>query len=343
MPSDLEDDSGDENDSRSLDGDEGSASEEEDLGTDDESEDDDDVPEFQIDTELDNGEGTRNGHHENDDEDNGEVEVDYEEGYEEDGPNAPSIFVPPNVVDIPSRPRARASSSASASSSGSSGSEDDGRAVNKNKNKSKSKGKATSKPKGKQPLWLDPADQLISVDLENDKRLRKLARGVNGSTVKGKELEKRLRQQYESIHPRPDWADQRSHAGVASLSSLLSSTKSFIDDGRMGRGTNGKGKGKNNGGSGGGGYKPRSALAPGELDIQRLRNANQQNPTAGKRDAVDAGDGVVDLAWHPSERVGVLAVAGGDRRVRFFNVGQVLPLHHSRYLNFAHTSIAIAM
>lgn len=54
--------------------------------------------------------------------------------------------------------------------------------------------------------------------------------------------------------------------------------------------------------------------------MQRLRNANHQNPTTGKREASNGGSGVVDLAWHPSERVGVLAVAGGDRRIRFFNV-----------------------
>jgi U3 small nucleolar RNA-associated protein 18 len=51
-----------------------------------------------------------------------------------------------------------------------------------------------------------------------------------------------------------------------------------------------------------------------------LRNANHQSPTTGKQEASNGGSGVVDLAWHPSERVGVLAVAGGDRRIRFFNV-----------------------
>ena len=56
----------------------------------------------------------------------------------------------------------------------------------------------------------------------------------------------------------------------------------------------------------------------------RLRNANHQSPTTGKQEASNGGSGVVDLAWHPSERVGVLAVAGGDRRIRFFNVGHIV-------------------
>lgn len=30
---------------------------------------------------------------------------------------------------------------------------------------------------------------------------------------------------------------------------------------------------------------------------------------------------MVDMAWHPSKQVGVLAVGGGDRRVKFFQVG----------------------
>ena len=56
-----------------------------------------------------------------------------------------------------------------------------------------------------------------------------------------------------------------------------------------------------------------------------MRNANQQNPTTGKREAVNAGEGVVDFAWHPNPRIGVIAVAGGDRRVRIFSVRLIYP------------------
>jgi U3 small nucleolar RNA-associated protein 18 len=61
--------------------------------------------------------------------------------------------------------------------------------------------------------------------------------------------------------------------------------------------------------------------------LRRMRNANQANPTTGKKEAEGAGGGVVDFTWHPNPKVGVMAVAGGDRRVRFFNVsGRILRL-----------------
>lgn len=119
---------------------------------------------------------------------------------------------------------------------------------------------------------------------------------------------------YETLHPRPDWADKRTTAGTPSLSALLSSTKSFIDNPSSSSIIKGQ-------------KKRTAALKSGTIDMQRLRNANHQNPTTGKQEASNAGSGVVDLAWHPSERVGVLAVAGGDRRIRFFNVSR--PCHRS--------------
>lgn len=117
---------------------------------------------------------------------------------------------------------------------------------------------------------------------------------------------------FEKLHPRPEWASLRTRAGHPSLSLLLSSTKSFIDsDGSSSRQEAGPSTGT----------KPkRGPLPPGEVKIQKLRNANYQNPTTGKREAKGAGHGVVDLAWHPSTRLSVLAVCGGDRRVRIFNV-----------------------
>jgi hypothetical protein len=54
----------------------------------------------------------------------------------------------------------------------------------------------TAGKKGKPPLWVDQADQAVRVDLEEERRLRKLARGKQGATkVSGVELEKRLREQ----------------------------------------------------------------------------------------------------------------------------------------------------
>lgn len=108
-------------------------------------------------------------------------------------------------------------------------------------------------------------------------------------------------ERFERLHPRPVWASRRAQVGTPSLSSLLASTKSFIEAPSR---------------------DVRGSLLQGTIEIRRIKNANQQNPTTGKRQAKDAGGGVVDLAWHPNPKVGVIAVAGGDRRVRLFNVSQ---------------------
>ncbi|KAL1407056.1 U3 snoRNP protein [Vanrija albida] len=149
-------------------------------------------------------------------------------------------------------------------------------------------------------VWSDPADDAVVVSLQENKRLRKLKKKASNTseTADGKELQAKLRAQFEQLHPKPEWASRRLEGAVPSIHRLLNSTTSLI-------------------------AKPeakRSPLEPGFLDIQRLRNANEQNPTTGKKQASNAGFGVVDLAWHPSPRVPVLAVAGGDRRVRFFNI-----------------------
>lgn len=104
---------------------------------------------------------------------------------------------------------------------------------------------------------------------------------------------------FERIHPKPQWASRRVGKGIPTIQKLLSSTSSFVS------------AGDSNG---------RAPLPSTFIDIQRLRNANEQNPTTGSKEATNAGSGVVDFAWHPSTRLSVMAVAGGDRRVRFFNV-----------------------
>jgi U3 small nucleolar RNA-associated protein 18 len=88
-------------------------------------------------------------------------EVGGEGQYEEKGANAPRIIIPEGVVDF---------------------SYDEEEDV-----KGKGKGKA---------IWHDSADDRISVDMEKDNRMKKLARGKKGGLVDGQELQKRLRQQY---------------------------------------------------------------------------------------------------------------------------------------------------
>ncbi|ORY32090.1 WD40-repeat-containing domain protein [Naematelia encephala] len=161
----------------------------------------------------------------------------------------------------------------------------------------------SKKERQRRCVWEDPADKAVKVDLDAEARLRKLAtkKAGGGGVVDGVELQSRLRYQFEKLHPQPDWAKGRIQLGTPSLTSLLSTTASFIQP-----------KSKKSGHN--------APLPQGTIDIQRLRDVNFQNPTTGKLEAQGAGGGVVDVAWHPGKRVPVCVVAGGDRRVRFFNV-----------------------
>ncbi|WVQ77938.1 hypothetical protein IAT38_000018 [Cryptococcus sp. DSM 104549] len=188
---------------------------------------------------------------------------------EDTGPNRPTITLPDDIIDLAEVERQR------------------------------------RKEKAKKALWHDPADDLVGVDMSENRRLRKIDRGkrkaVEGEMIGGVELQSRLREQFERLHPAPEWAKNRTAIGTPSLNSLLSTTASFIAP----VGVPGKHRG---------------ALPTGTLDLKRMKDANQASPTVGKRDAPSGAGGVVDFAWHPAKTVGVIAVAGGDRRVRFFNI-----------------------
>jgi U3 small nucleolar RNA-associated protein 18 len=55
---------------------------------------------------------------------------------------------------------------------------------------------ANGKGKGK-AVWQDPSDELLSVDMEGDRRLKKLARGKGKKgVVNGQELQLKLKEQY---------------------------------------------------------------------------------------------------------------------------------------------------
>lgn len=145
-------------------------------------------------------------------------------------------------------------------------------------------------------LWEDPADNAVTVSLQSSKRLKKLGRAKQQDKVTGGELQSKLREQFERLHPKPQWASMRVDASATPIQRLLNSTASFLDS-----------------------SEKRGPLPPGFIDIQRVENANAQNPTAPAKKAGSSA-GVVDFAWHPSPRIPVMAVAGGDRRVRLFNV-----------------------
>ncbi|BGP18481.1 hypothetical protein JCM10213_001203 [Rhodosporidiobolus nylandii] len=208
---------------------------------------------------------------------------------------------------------------------------------------------STSQPKPalrsrnlRQAAWFDPADEELQISLAGQKRLRKLRDAVEEDVVSGLEYESRLRRQFEKLNPTPQWAiDARrkvlrkrraeaEHGGNAAL--LLGSDVSDASDdeddsadeqdeaeelfskvtlgGKHGRKVKG------------------GKLEPGEIDIDRVRDANQHQPKlAGKT----ASAPVTEIGFHP--RAQVLFSATSDRRLRLFQIdGTDNPLLQTLYL-----------
>ena len=56
--------------------------------------------------------------------------------------------------------------------------------------------------------WIDSDDERLRVSLASNTRLRKLRISESEDIISGTEYAKRLRQQYERLHPPPKWAQQ---------------------------------------------------------------------------------------------------------------------------------------
>ena len=101
-------------------------------------------------------------------------------------PKPPKITFPDGIRQSPEPPEASSSRSSDL------GSEDEDPQARMNGHRQSKKGKERA------ALWTDPADDLIMVDLDENRRLRKLGRGKskgNGGMISGKVLEQRLREQ----------------------------------------------------------------------------------------------------------------------------------------------------
>lgn len=203
----------------------------------------------------------------------------------------------------------------------------------------------SSSKASKKALWSDPSDNKVSVDMSTDNRLRKLVRTNapgTGSTVDGQGLESKLREQFEKMHPKPEWASEaKARASkeangkknakgkvVDPLQALFASTASFVDTSSS--------------------LTNRGLLHKGALEVRRLRDANYQNRTvwegglgkkkvqpgkgskkeeAGKKEYTDTG--MMDVKFHA--KVEVLAAVGADRRLRLFNVSPLTVMRTSTW------------
>lgn len=208
---------------------------------------------------------------------------------------------------------------------------------------------AVKKPKRtKRCVWTDPDDAALTIDLTRNNnlaangskvgvaRLRRLREEVGESKISGLEYELRLRSQFEKLHPRPGWASFRltslsdkpdefdNDAGEAviinedaskGIHDLLRSDTGLIE-----------GYASRNDDSASKSIKARGKLKAGEIELDRLRNANDaQNAHAIA--AEESLPAIEMVRFHPSPRASVLMTASKDRRVRLFQIdGKTNPL-----------------
>lgn len=168
-------------------------------------------------------------------------------------------------------------------------------------------------PAQPEAVWTDADDERIMVplagagarapdgSLRGVKKLRKLRTSPDEQVISGAEYQRRLRKQYERMHPRPAWASitpgESSAWSTPLLQDLLSNESGLVS------------------------RAPARRLTPERLEVERLRDANEAQ---GRMDEPAA---IEHLAFHPSARTHVLLTASRDRRVRLFQVnGSTNPL-----------------
>lgn len=162
----------------------------------------------------------------------------------------------------------------------------------------------------RQPVWTDPSSATLTVALAGPEaravdgsrrgtsRLRKLREAPDEVSISGTEYEMRLRRMFEKLHPRPRWASlelRKGKEGVKSIGDLLNS-----DVGLVSRVT-------------GDSRSKRAAIAAQQLQVQRLRNANQAQ---GQADLPS----IETLSFHPGSRANIMMTTSKDRRLRLFNI-----------------------
>jgi U3 small nucleolar RNA-associated protein 18 len=190
--------------------------------------------------------------------------------------------------------------------------EEDQIPVKNEKVKARNEAKIATNRESRKPVWADPSSDLLSITLAGAEavqqnggragtnKLRKLRETEDEVTISGAEYERRLRKTFEQLHPRPSWASVSARAGassaVASIGDLLSS-----DVGLVSRVTGDTRRVK------------RHSLPPQRLDLQRLRNANEQQ---GRSDLPS----IETLSFHPGTRAHIMMTTAKDRRVRLFNI-----------------------
>ncbi|KAG0143814.1 hypothetical protein CROQUDRAFT_660793 [Cronartium quercuum f. sp. fusiforme G11] len=186
-----------------------------------------------------------------------------------------------------------------------------------------------SVPSSRQPLWQDSSIAMVSVSLTNGpNRLKKLRQaadldGVGSAraegTIDGEEYEIRLRQQFEKMNPIPGWLKKRKRKHTEGGQLNPDRSDSDSDSGGIDQLLRTTGKiGRVKGGQ----YRLGATLPQGELQVERLRDANQAIPSTNKNT-------ISAIQFHPNAPI-LFTASPKSKTLSFFKIdGKHNPiLHH---------------
>lgn len=179
--------------------------------------------------------------------------------------------------------------------------------------------------KRRAPAWVDAADKDVTVQVASAPRLRKLRQSKGQTELTGADYEAALRRQHCVLHPRTTWAMSAKQQWQSKKAGAAAADASAIDefeepDEETAEKLLMSGSGLLLGGGAAGGRG--GLLAPGALELSRLRDANGASPS----DAV-----VQALQFHPNGQL--MLTAGFDKRLKLFQVdGLRNPLVQSLFL-----------
>lgn len=164
--------------------------------------------------------------------------------------------------------------------------------------------------------WIDSDDEKLTISLEHTDRLRKLRISETESDINGKKYISRLRDQFERIFPRPDWADRypsdEEEQSVEAEDSEISKgdvVGSSARSTKINKSSNPLLEFLNKNQTYKVSDKNMKLLSPRHIDISRLTDANVNNIS---HSAVQA------LSFHPTHPL--ILTGGYDRTLRIYHI-----------------------
>ncbi|MEW5303798.1 MAG: hypothetical protein WDW36_006454 [Sanguina aurantia] len=173
---------------------------------------------------------------------------------------------------------------------------------------------------GRRAVWVDPEDAALVVDVSGQSRLRKLRAREDQTTMGGMEFEAALRRQHKLLHPNTSWASLRKAGGSKGAAAAAAGRGRGADGGSGGSDSAddeelGSGESEQELLASAGGLLHGSKggrLPAGTLEVTRLKDANQHDPSAAV---------VQSVKFHPNGQL--LLTAGLDKNLRFFSIDGV--------------------